>query len=120
MKPERDFEDEICSKVTVTQLEAIINDLKVNRALGVHGITSNMLKLSSLAFKTKLTDLVNDVLLVGRGGSKICTHWQNDTNRYERAFPTDSEEMPSIILCVTSIMLSMFTKILHARIDKSM
>ena len=65
MKPNREFEEEIFSKVTITQVEAIINDLKENRASGVDGITSNMLKLFSLAFRTKLMDLVNDVLQFG-------------------------------------------------------
>ena len=50
VKPECEYEEEVCSKVNITHIDEIIKEIKEDRVPGVDGITANMLKLSSLAF----------------------------------------------------------------------
>ena len=65
LKPNNEYEEEICRKVDITHIDESIKKIKEDRAPGVDGITANILKLSSLAFRTKLTELVNEIIQEG-------------------------------------------------------
>ena len=81
---------------------------------GVDGITANMLKLSSLAFRTKLTELVNEIIQEGEVPESLFIGKMTLIDKKEPSLLV-GKKCP---LCVTSVMLRLVTKILHARMDK--
>ena len=64
-KPDREYESTVCGNIGVSQLEVILNGLKDDRAPGVDGVTTRMLKHASDLFKLMLTDLLNSILTEG-------------------------------------------------------
>ena len=63
----------ICAPTTLDEINALINLHKDERAPGVDGLLATMLKSSSVMFKSKLTDLVNEMLTSGEVATSLQT-----------------------------------------------
>ena len=114
LKPNNEYEEEICRKVDITHIDESIKKIKEDRAPGVDGITANMLKLSSLAFRTKLTELVNEIIQEGEVPESLLIGKMTLIDKKEPSLQVGKKRP----LCVSSVMLNVITKILHTRMDK--
>ena len=65
IKPETEYEGEVCTAVSMHHVKSIISNLKEDRAPGVDDVSTNMLKLSSQSFLVRLTEVINAILLEG-------------------------------------------------------
>ena len=93
-------------------INAVITVLKEDRAPGVDNITFCMLKLSSVKFRERLTDMVKDI-------------WTNIPESLIIGKMTLSHKKePSLLVgkkrpvCVTATILCLLMKIMHTRMDK--
>ena len=110
VKPDSEYESTVCVTIGVSQLEGILNGLKDDGAPGVDGVTSSMLKHASDQFKSMLTDLINSILTEG------------EVLQIGKMTLIDKKELSLLVnkkrlLCVTSTLLSILTKIVHSRMD---
>ena len=53
---------EVCAKVSNQEIVAFINNLKLQRAPGVDGVTVSMLKYTGPLLAVLITDLINQIL----------------------------------------------------------
>ena len=63
---EFEYEEEICKPVTVEEVRETISTIKTDRAPGIDGILSTMVKNTSTKFVEKLTGDVPEILQTGK------------------------------------------------------
>ena len=63
---------QVCRPVSEHEVEKVIAGLKVNRAPGVDGVTSSMLKLVGPLFIRMFTGLINSVFEEGQVHKSLC------------------------------------------------
>ena len=114
LKPDREYKSTVCGKIDVPQLEVILKGLKDDRAPGVDGVTTRMLKYASDEYKSRLTDLLNSILTEGEVPQALLVGKMTLIDKKEPSLLV-SKKRP---LCVTSTLLSVLTKIVHSRMDK--
>ena len=109
-----EHENTVCVPVTLAQIQLLVTGLKDQRSPGVDGITSSMLKYAGPETFKVITDLFN--LMRQQGYIPECLQ--------TRRMTLIDKKQPSLLvtgkrpLTVSSILLIMFTKILHERMDK--
>ena len=114
VKSETGYEGEICIAVSRNQVKSIIENLKEDRAPGVDGVTTNMLKLSSQTFLVRLTELINSIIPEGDVPESLMIGQITLIDKKEPSLLLNKKRP----LCVSSVILSVVTKILHSRMDK--
>ena len=107
------FEDVVCRPVSEREVEKVIAGLKMNRAPGVDGVTSSMLKLAGPLFISMFTDLVNTAFKEGQVPESLAV---GKMTLIDKKAPSlfVKDKRP---LTVSSVLLSVITKILHGRLD---
>ena len=113
-KPDWEYESTVCGNIGVSQLEVILNGLKDDRAPGVEGVTTRMLKHASDQFKLMLTDLLNSILTEGEVPQALLISKMTLIDKKEPSLLVNKKRP----LCVTSTLLSTLTKIVHSRMDR--
>ena len=104
---------QVCRLVSEHEVEKVIAGLKVNRAPGVDGVTSSMLKLAGPLFIRMFTGLINSVFEEGQVSESLAVGKMTLIDK----------KAPSLLvkdkrpLTVPSVLLSVITKILHSRLD---
>ena len=110
----KEFEDEICTPATVSQVRDVISNLKINRSPGTDEVTSSMMPHASPSSLDLLTGLVNEAIGSGRVPEALL----------EGRMSLIDKKSPSLFvhetrpLTVSSILLSVITKIVHKRMNK--
>ncbi|XP_023345422.1 uncharacterized protein LOC111714520, partial [Eurytemora carolleeae] len=66
IREEFEYEDIVCEQVQIADVQAMINSLKQDRAAGVDGVTSAILKAASPLYFQRLTEVVNESYKIGR------------------------------------------------------
>ena len=65
IRPECEYEDEICYEASINEVLEVINSIKVDRAAGVDKVLSTMLHSASHGFLVRLTLMINGCLASG-------------------------------------------------------
>ena len=107
------FEDQVCKPVGETEIESIINGLKRHQAPGVDGVTTMMLKCAGPALLGQITELFNAILEEGIVPEALVVGKMTLIDK-KAPFLKVSDKRP---LTVSSVILSVFTKVLHGRLD---
>ena len=107
------FEAEVCAPVSETLIREVINGLKNERAPSVDGITSSMLKLAGPGAVKFVTSLVNDILSEGKVPESLLTGKMTLIDKKKPSLLVSGKRP----LTVSSVILSLITKIVHARMD---
>ena len=109
-----EHEEEVCAPVTLAQVQLLINRLKDDRSPGVDGITTSMLKYAGQEALSVITTMFNQML--SQGFVPECLQTGKMT--------LIDKKQPSLLvtgkrpLTVSSVLLNLFTKIIHQRMDK--
>ena len=112
-REENEYEEEVCAPTTLDEINALINLHKDERAPGVDGLLATMLKSSSVMFKSKLTDLVNEMLTSGEVATSLQTGRMTLIDKKEPSLEITKKRT----LTVSSIILSIITKLVHKRMS---
>ena len=107
------FEDQVCRPVEETEIESIINGLKRHRAPGVDGVTTMMLKCAGPVLLGQITQLFNAILEEGIVPEALAVGKMTLIDKKASSLNV-SDKRP---LTVSSVILSVFTKVLHGRLD---
>ena len=103
----------MCAPVSESHIQEVISGLKNERSPGVDNITSSMLKLAGPEALKFITSLVNDILREGKVPESLLTG----------KITLIDKKKPSLLvlgkrpLTVSSVLLNLITKIVHARMD---
>ena len=107
------FESEVCAPCSKEKIIAIIKSIKAGRAPGVDGILTTMLKNASDEYFTKLTEMINICLESGDIPAILNTGKMTLIDKKEPSLEV-SKKRP---LTVSSLLLSVLTKLLHERMN---
>ena len=113
LKDEFEFEHEVCAPCTNDEVVKIIKNIKPNRAPGVDGVLTTMLKNASTNYVAKLTEMINICLKQGDIPAVLNTGKMTLIDKKEPSLEV-SKKRP---LTVSSVLLSVITKLLHARMN---
>ena len=107
------FEDVVCRPVTESDVSEIVSKLKTSRAPGVDGVTTGMIRHAGPLLITFLTDWINHAFHDGQvpeclGMGKMTLIDKKAPSLFVK------DKRP---LTVSSVLLSILTKVLHARLD---
>jgi len=114
--PENDpnmYEVEVCEPVNVSLVQEIIDGLKKERAPGVDNLTPAMLKLAGPEAMKFTTSLINQILSEGRVPESLQTGKMTLIDKKKPSLLVTGKRP----LTVSSVLLSLITKIIHARMD---
>ena len=112
-RDEFEYQDEVCQPVGVADVMEIIKSLKVDRAPGIDNVTPSMLKGASTSFIGKLTEVVNESLKEGKVPASLLVGKMTLIDKKEPSLDV-AKKRP---ITVSSVMLSMVTKIVQKRMD---
>ena len=104
----------VCAKVSEQDISVIISKLKNQRAPGVDGVTVAMLKYAGPLLVALMTDLVNQVLAEGSVPQALLIGKMTLIDKKAPSLLV-TQKRPLTVSCV---MLSVITKVVHARMDK--
>ena len=115
--PESDpteHEAEVCAPVNAALIRELINGLKTERAPGIDGVSSQMLFFAGQGAIDFLTCMYNNMLTLGTVPEALSTG---------RMTLIDKKQPSQLVsgkrpLTVSSVILNIFTKIVHKRMDK--
>ena len=65
IRPECEYEDEICYEASINEVLEVINSIKVDWAAGVDKVLSTMLHSAGHSFLVRLTSMINGCLASG-------------------------------------------------------
>ena len=99
--------------VREVEIESTINGLKRHRAPGVDGVTPMMLKCAGLVMLGQITDLFNAILIEGSVPESLAVGKMTLINKKSPSLKV-YDKRP---LTVSSVILSVFTKVLHGRLN---
>ena len=106
-------EDEVCAPCTVDEVKKVIKGLKIKRAPGVDGVLTTMIKNASENYINHFTSLINKCFKEGDIPNVFNTGKMTLIDKKEPSLEI-SKKRP---LTVSSVMLCVITKILHARMN---
>ena len=106
-------EDEVCAPCTGEEVKKVIKGLKPNRAPGVDGVLTTMIKNASDNFIDHFTSLINRCFAEGDVPKIYNTGKMTLIDKKEPSLEINKKRP----LTVSSVMLSVITKILHARMN---
>ena len=112
-RDEFEYQDEVCLPVGVTDVMGIIKYFKIDRAPGIDNVTPSMLKGASTSFIGKLTEVVNESLKEGKVPASLLVGKMTLIDKKELSLDV-AKKRP---ITVSSVMLSMVTKIVQKRMD---
>jgi len=107
------YESEVCAPCSKEKIIAIIKSIKAGRAPGVDGVLTTMLKNASDKYFTKLTEMLNICIESGDVPEILNTGKMTLIDKKEPSLEV-SKKRP---LTVSSLLLSVLTKLLHERIN---
>ena len=107
------FESEVCAPCSKEKIIAIIKTIKAGRAPGVDGVLTTMLKNASDKYFTKLTEMLNICIESGDVPEILNTGKMTLIDKKEPSLEV-SKKRP---LTVSSLLLSVLTKLLHERMN---
>ena len=107
------YEDRVCRPVGEAEIGRIVNGLKRHRAPGVDGVTPMMLKCAGPVLLNQLTELFNAILGEGCVPEALAVGKMTLIDKKSPSLNV-SDKRP---LTVSSVILSVFTKVLHGRLD---
>ena len=112
-RDEFEYQDEVCQPVGVADVMEVIKSLKIDRAPGIDNVTPSMLKGASTSFIGKLTEVVNESLKEGKVPASLLVGKMTLIDKKELSLDV-AKKRP---ITVSSVMLSMVTKIVQKRMD---
>jgi hypothetical protein len=105
--------NELCFKITDSEITKAINSLKNGKSSGIDGISNEMIKASCSHLLPSLTKLFNKVL----ASSEYPKHWS--VGYISPVFKTNNKDDPNNYrgIAVNSCMGKLFNKIINQRLD---
>ena len=107
--PECEYEDEVCHEASINEVLVVVNSIKADQAAGVDKVMSTMLHSASHGFLVKLTSMINGCLASGYVPSSLQSGKMMFINKKEPSLEVKNKRP----LTVYSVLLSVFTKLLH-------
>ena len=107
------YESDVCKPATLAEITDLIKSHKSDRAPGVDGVQSEMLKHASTSFIQTFTEVINEILESGEVPSILLTGKMTLIDKKKPSLEV-SEKRP---LTVPNLFLSVLTKLLHKRMD---
>ncbi|XP_023345051.1 uncharacterized protein LOC111714221 [Eurytemora carolleeae] len=108
------YEEEVCCPTNEREVREVIRSLKLDRAAGVDNVSSAMLKGASPTMITLITGIINESLMEGKVPGALQTGKMTLIDKKEPSLEV-SKKRP---ITVSSVMLSIITKIIHKRMNK--
>ena len=112
-RDEFEYQDEVCQPVGVAYVMEVVKSLKYDRAPGIDNVTPSMLKGASAPFLGKLTEVVNESLKEGKVPASLLVGKMTLIDNKKPSLDV-AKKLP---ITVSSVMLSMVTKIVQKRMD---
>ena len=106
-------EEQVCKRTTETEVKAVIDKMKLQRAPGVDNVTVAMLKYAGPSFITMLTEVINNTFQEGKVPESLLVGRMTLIDKKSPSLLV-SQKHPLTVSCV---ILSVITKIMHARMD---
>ena len=106
-------EDEVCAPCSIEEVKKVVKGLKIKRAPGVDGVLTTMLKNASDKFICHFTGLINNCFRDGDIPQVFNTGKMTLIDKKEPSLEI-TKKRP---LTVSSVMLCVITKIIHARMN---
>ena len=104
----------MCNPVSVSDVQESIKGLKLNRAAGLDMVSTTMLKTASRSMVCLITKMFNEVLKTGVVPEDLQIGKMTLIDKKEPSL----EVIKKRPLTVSSVILSMLTKILHKRMNE--
>ena len=111
--PESEYEAQVCGPVSHEDISRITKELKSDRAPGVDGILTDMVKSASSKFMSKFTELINEILHEGYVPDSLQTGKMTLIDKKEPSLDKQKKRP----LTVSSVFLSVVTKLIHERMS---
>ena len=114
--PESDcneHEAEVCATITLPTVSDLVSKLKRDRAPGVDGVSSAMLMAAGPLALELLTDMFNHMLRIGRVPDSLQTGKMTLIDKKQPSLEVKGKRP----LTVSSVLLNLFTKIVHSRMN---
>ena len=114
--PESDaseHEAEVCANITLSTVSDLVSKLKRDRAPGVDGVSSAMLMAAGPLALELLTDMFNHMLGIGGVPHALQTGKMTLIDKKQPSLEVKGKRP----LTVSSIILNLFTKIVHSRMN---
>ena len=108
------YEEEVCCPTNEGEVREVIRSVKLDRAEGVDNVSSAMLKGASPTMITLITGIINESLMEGKVPGALQTGKMTLIDKKEPSLEV-SKKRP---ITVSSVMLSIITKIIHKRMNK--
>ena len=112
-REETEYESVVCEPTTVAEVTEIIKSHKSDRAPGVDGVHSEMLKHASAEFIQEFTNVLNEILESGEVPPALLTGKLTLIDKKKPSLLV-GEKRP---LTVPTVFLSVLTKLVHKRMD---
>ena len=113
VREELAYEEEVCAPVSVKEVREVIDSHKTERAPGVDNVLTSMLKTASDLYVGMLTDLVNECFDKGIIPESLQAGKMTLIDKKEKSLEVKKKRP----LTVSSVILSVMTKILQRRMD---
>ena len=103
-------EEQVCKQTSVTEVKAVIEKMKLQRAPGVDNVTVSILKYAGPSFITLLTEVINTTFQEGKVPETLLVGRMTLIDKKAPSLLV-SQKRPLTVSCV-------ITKIMQARMDK--
>ena len=113
-REEFEFEHEVCKKVLVEDVKKVVKEIKSDRASGVDRVSATMLQAASEKGLKLLTSLVNESIQEGRVPEILQVGKMTLIDKKEPSLEVNKKRP----LTVSSVVLSVLTKIVHKRMNE--
>ena len=114
--PENDesmYENEVCAPVMESQVLEHISSLKNERSTGIDNLTTSMLKRAGPGALSFVTNMINEILQEGKVPESLQTGKMTLIDKKKPSLLVSGKRP----LTVSSVLLSIITKIIHSRMD---
>ena len=108
-----EHEAEVCANITLSTVSDLVSKLKRDRAPGVDGVSSAMLMAAGPLALDLLTDMFNHMLRIGKVPDSLQTGKMTLIDKKQPSLEVKGKRP----LNVSSILLNLFTKIVHSRMN---
>ena len=109
-----EHDEEVCAPVTSEMIKDVLKTVKNSRAAGMDGVSAPMLKAASPLFLTRLTESINQVMQEGVVPECLLPCAMTLIDKKGPSFEI-KDKRP---LAVSSVMLSIITKVLNIRMGR--
>ena len=109
-----EYERKVCNTVMLYNIKSIITGLHKDRAPGMDGVMSSMIKFSFELCQSKMTDFINCILSDAVVPESLLVGNMTIIDKKESSHLVGKKRP----LCVTSVVLSVITKVIHKQMDK--